>query len=52
MPADYGALLKALNKTGDFKGAVLKINIPRNDVTVAVQGVLVPTAFGFGGGSP
>ena len=49
MPADYAAVLKTLNKTGDFKGAVLKVNIPRNDVTVAVQGVLVPTPFGFGG---
>jgi hypothetical protein len=49
IPADYAAVLKALNKTGDFKGNVLKINIPRNDVTVAVQGVLVPTPFGFGG---
>ena len=49
MPADYAAVLKALNKTGDFKGNVLKVNIPRSDLTVAVQGVLVPTPFGFGG---
>jgi hypothetical protein len=49
MPAEYAAVLKILNKTGDFRDNVLKVNIPRNDVTVAVQGVLVPTPFGFGG---
>src|SRR5687767_9043024 len=49
LPADYAAVLKTLNKTGDFKGNVLKVNIPRNDVSVAVQGVRVPTPFGFGG---
>ena len=49
IPADYAAVLKSLNKTGDYKGAVLKVNIPRNDLTVAVQGSLVPTPFGFGG---
>lgn len=49
LPADYAAVLKTLGKTGDFKNGVLKVNIPRNDVTVAVQGVLVPTPFGFGG---
>jgi hypothetical protein len=49
MPADYAGVLKSLNKSGDFKGAVLKVNIPRTDVTVAVQGVLVPTPLGFGG---
>ena len=49
MPADYAAVLKALGKTGDFKGNVLKVNIPRTDLSVAVQGVNVPTPFGFGG---
>ena len=49
MPADYAAALKALNKTGDFKGNVLKVNIPRNDLTVAVAGVIVPIPLGFGG---
>src|SRR5687768_3503258 len=49
MPADYAAVLKALGKTGDFKGNVLKVNIPRSDLSVAVQGVNVPTPFGFGG---
>ena len=49
MPPDYAAALKTLNKTGDFKGNVLKANIPRNDLTVAVAGVLVPIPLGFGG---
>jgi len=49
MPADYAAVLKALNKSGDYRGNVLKVNVPRSDVTVAVQGVLVPTPLGFGG---
>lgn len=49
MPQDYAGVLKALRKTGDYKGNVLKVNIPRNDLTVAVQGVLLPTPFGFGG---
>lgn len=49
MPANYAAVLKTLGKSGDYKGNVLKVNIPRTDLTVAVQGVLVPTPFGFGG---
>ncbi len=49
MPADYAAVLKTLGKTGDFKGNVLKVNIPRTDLSVTVQGVNVPTPFGFGG---
>src|SRR5215471_6148286 len=49
MPADYDAVLKALGKQGDFKGNVLKVNIPRNDVKVTIDGVATPTPFGFGG---
>jgi Domain of Unknown Function (DUF1259) len=49
MPADYAAVLKALAKTGDYRGQVLRVNIPRNDLTVAVDGVVVPTPLGFGG---
>jgi len=49
MPADYGAVLKTLDKKGDFKDNVLKVNIPRNDLKVTVEGVATPTAFGFGG---
>lgn len=49
MPAPYAAVLKTLNKSGDFRGGVLKVNIPRSDVPVTIQGTRVPTALGFGG---
>src|SRR5712675_818097 len=49
MPADYDAVLKTLGKQGDFKESVLKINIPRNDVKVTIDGISTPTPFGFGG---
>src|SRR2546430_1746744 len=49
IPADYQQVLTALGKTGDYKANVLKVNIPRNDVSVTVNGVKTPTAFGFGG---
>jgi len=49
MPADYQQVLTTLNKKGDYKAGVLKINIPRNDLKVVVDGVATPTSFGFGG---
>jgi len=49
MPAEYKQVLTALGKQGDFKDQVLKVNIPRSDVTVTVAGVKTPTPFGFGG---
>jgi hypothetical protein len=49
MPADYAGVLKTLNKQGDYKDAVLKVNIPRNDLKVVVDEVATPTPFGFGG---
>jgi hypothetical protein len=48
-PADYAAVLKMLNKQGDYKANVLKINIPRNEVKVTIDGIATPTPFGFGG---
>ena len=49
MPADYAGVLKTLNKQGDYKDSVLKVNIPRNDLKVVIDGVATPTPFGFGG---
>jgi len=49
MPSEYDQALKTLGKQGDFKSNVLKINIPRNDLKVIVDGVATPTPFGFGG---
>jgi hypothetical protein len=49
MPAEYQQVLTALGKTGDYKANVLKVNIPRNDVSVTVANVQTPTPFGFGG---
>src|SRR5437660_12106102 len=49
VPAEYQQVLTALGKQGDFKANVLKVNIPRNDVSVTVANVKTPTPFGFGG---
>src|SRR5712691_2166748 len=49
MPSDYQAVLTSLGKMGDFKDNVLKVNIPRNDLKVVIDGVATPTPFGFGG---
>jgi hypothetical protein len=49
VPAEYQQVLTTLGKQGDFKANVLKVNIPRNDLTVTVAKVKTPTPFGFGG---
>ena len=49
VPADYQQVLTYLGRSGDFKANVLKVNIPRNDLSVTVAGVKTPTPFGFGG---
>ena len=49
VPAEYQQVLTTLGKQGDYKANVLKVNIPRNDLSVTVAKVRTPTPFGFGG---
>jgi hypothetical protein len=49
MPSDYQDVLKSLDRKGDFKAGVLKVNIPRNDLKMTIRGFSTPTPFGFGG---
>ena len=49
IPAEYQQVLTTLGRQGDYKANVLKVNIPRNDVSVTVANVKTPTPFGFGG---
>lgn len=49
VPAEYQQVLSELGKQGDYKANVLKVNIPRGDLTVTVANVKTPTPFGFGG---
>jgi hypothetical protein len=49
VPAKYKSMLATLAKTGDFKDNVFKVNIPRSDLKVTINGRPAPTPFGFGG---
>jgi hypothetical protein len=49
VPADYQEVLKLLDRKGDFKAGVLKVNVPRTDLKMTIQGTAIPTPFGFGG---
>jgi len=44
IPADYQQVLTMLGKHGDYKANVLKVNIPRNDISVTVATVKTPTS--------
>jgi hypothetical protein len=49
MPDRYKTVLTTLGRQGDFKDNVLKVNVPRSDLSVTVAGIKTPTPFGFGG---
>src|SRR5437773_1602306 len=49
VPAEYQQVLTTCDKQGQYKANVLKVNIPRNDISVTVANVKTPTPFGFGG---
>jgi hypothetical protein len=49
VPGDYQDVLELLDRKGDFKAGVLKVNIPRNDLKKTIQGFSTPTPFGLGG---
>jgi hypothetical protein len=49
VPDRYAPFLKTVGKTGDFKDNVLKVNIPRTDLRVTINGRPAPTPLGFGG---
>src|SRR5437762_3861915 len=49
VPSDYQEVLRFLDRKGDFKAGVLKVNIPRSDLKMSIQGFSTPTPFGFGG---
>jgi hypothetical protein len=49
LPADYQDVLATLDRKGDFKDGVLKVNIPRTDLAVTIRARPAPTPFGFGG---
>src|SRR5215211_8063665 len=46
IPAEYQGVLATLGKKGDFKDGVLKVNIPRSDLTVKIGQRSAPTPFG------
>lgn len=48
-PAAFQAVLTSLGRAGDFKDGVLKVNLPRTDLKVTINGRPVPTPLGFGG---
>lgn len=45
----YAAVAAALGREGDFSDGVYRVGLPRTDLTVTVDGTVVPTALGFAG---
>jgi len=37
VPSDYQEVLKSLDRKGDFKAGVLKVNVPRNDLKITIR---------------
>ena len=52
VPADYQQVLSTLDKQGDYKANVLKVNIPRSDLSVTVANVKTPTRSASAAGWP
>jgi hypothetical protein len=50
MPAAYKQVLVTLDKTGDFKDGVLKVIIPRSDLSITVANVKTPSPSGSAAG--
>jgi len=50
VPAEYQQVLTTLGKQGDYKANVLKVNTPRNDVSVTVANVKTPTPLASAAG--
>lgn len=49
IPDEYEKVLSYLGQQGEFKDNVLKVNLPRTDLAVTIQGRPAPTPLGFGG---
>jgi hypothetical protein len=49
VPKVYADAAAILGKAGDYRDNVFKIGIPRSDLKVSVNGIALPTAFGFAG---
>jgi len=49
IPKEYADAAAYLSRKGDFKDNVFRIGIPRSDLKVTVQGIALPTPFGFAG---
>ncbi|MBI1737658.1 MAG: DUF1259 domain-containing protein [Acidobacteria bacterium] len=48
MPADYKMVREVLERGGDYKAGVLKVNVPRG-MQVRVAAIALPMPFGFSG---